>query len=57
MPQAARAPRPLTGRMVLFMLIAFFGVVIGVNMHDDEARDRDAARHRGGQRLWREPRL
>jgi nitrogen fixation protein FixH len=24
--------RPLTGRMVLFMLLAFFGVVIGVNM-------------------------
>jgi nitrogen fixation protein FixH len=26
------APKPLTGRMVLFMLVAFFGVVIGVNM-------------------------
>jgi len=26
------SPRPLTGRKVLFMLIAFFGVVIGVNM-------------------------
>src|ERR1700704_6735070 len=26
------SPRPLTGRMVLFMLLAFFGVVIGVNM-------------------------
>ncbi|HEY8334081.1 MAG TPA: FixH family protein [Tardiphaga sp.] len=26
------APRPLTGRMVLFMLIAFFGVVFGVNL-------------------------
>ena len=25
------SPRPLTGRMVLVMLIAFFGVVIGVN--------------------------
>jgi nitrogen fixation protein FixH len=25
-------PRPLTGRMVLFCLIAFFGTVIGVNM-------------------------
>ena len=24
--------KPLTGRMVLFMLLAFFGVVIGVNM-------------------------
>lgn len=24
--------RPLTGRMVLFMLLAFFGVVIGVNL-------------------------
>jgi nitrogen fixation protein FixH len=32
MPQAARAIRPVTGRMVLFSLIAFFGVVIGVNM-------------------------
>ncbi len=26
------APRPLTGRMVLVMLIAFFGIVIGVNL-------------------------
>jgi nitrogen fixation protein FixH len=26
------SPRPLTGRMVLFMLVAFFGVVIGVNL-------------------------
>ena len=26
------APRPLTGRMVLLCLIAFFGTVIGVNM-------------------------
>jgi nitrogen fixation protein FixH len=26
------SPRPLTGRKVLFMLIAFFGVVIAVNM-------------------------
>src|SRR3954463_3123017 len=25
------SPSPLTGRKVLFMLIAFFGVVIGVN--------------------------
>jgi nitrogen fixation protein FixH len=25
------SPKPLTGRMVLFMLVAFFGVVIGVN--------------------------
>jgi len=32
MQQAARAIRPVTGRMVLFSLIAFFGVVIGVNM-------------------------
>jgi nitrogen fixation protein FixH len=32
MQQAARAPRPVTGRTVLFSLIAFFGVVIGVNM-------------------------
>ena len=27
-----RAPRPLTGRMVLLCLIAFFGIVFGVNM-------------------------
>jgi nitrogen fixation protein FixH len=27
-----RSPKPLTGRKVLFMLIAFFGVVIGVNL-------------------------
>ena len=26
------AAKPLTGRKVLFMLVAFFGVVIGVNM-------------------------
>jgi len=26
------SPKPLTGRKVLFMLLAFFGVVIGVNM-------------------------
>jgi nitrogen fixation protein FixH len=26
------SPRPLTGRMVLVMLLAFFGVVIGVNV-------------------------
>jgi nitrogen fixation protein FixH len=26
------APKPLTGRKVLFLLVAFFGVVIGVNM-------------------------
>jgi nitrogen fixation protein FixH len=25
-------PKPLTGRAVLFMLVAFFGVVIGVNL-------------------------
>jgi nitrogen fixation protein FixH len=27
----SRAERPLTGRMVLFMLVAFFGIVISVN--------------------------
>jgi nitrogen fixation protein FixH len=27
-----RAPRPLTGRKVLFILLAFFGVVFGVNL-------------------------
>ena len=27
----ARSPRPLTGRMVLFCLLAFFGVVFAVN--------------------------
>ncbi|MEP6841409.1 MAG: FixH family protein, partial [Bradyrhizobium sp.] len=27
----AQAAKPLTGRKVLFMLIAFFGVVFGVN--------------------------
>jgi nitrogen fixation protein FixH len=26
------SPKPLTGRKVLFMLVAFFGVVIGVNL-------------------------
>jgi nitrogen fixation protein FixH len=27
-----QAPKPLTGRKVFFMLVAFFGVVIGVNL-------------------------
>ena len=26
------SPKPLTGRKVLFMLVAFFGVVIAVNV-------------------------
>lgn len=29
---AARSPRPLTGRRVLFYLLAFFGLVIAVNV-------------------------
>jgi nitrogen fixation protein FixH len=32
MRRASVSPKPLTGRKVLFMLVAFFGVVIGVNM-------------------------
>jgi nitrogen fixation protein FixH len=32
MSRSLASPRPLTGRKVLFMLVAFFGVVIGVNM-------------------------
>lgn len=28
----ARAAKPLTGRKVFFMLVAFFGVVVGVNL-------------------------
>jgi nitrogen fixation protein FixH len=28
----AKPPRPITGRTVLFMMVAFFGVVIGVNL-------------------------
>ena len=28
----AQPPKPLTGRMVFFMMVAFFGVVIGVNL-------------------------
>ena len=28
----ASPPRPITGRMVFFMMVAFFGVVIGVNL-------------------------
>jgi len=32
MNSALDSPKPLTGRMVFFMLVAFFGVVIGVNM-------------------------
>lgn len=27
----ARTPKPITGRMVFLMLVAFFGIVIGVN--------------------------
>jgi len=30
-PSAAPAPRPVTGRTVLIWLLAFFGVVIGIN--------------------------
>lgn len=32
MKRSSASPPPLTGRKVLFMLVAFFGVVIGVNM-------------------------
>jgi nitrogen fixation protein FixH len=32
MSRTAVSQKPLTGRMVLFMMVAFFGVVIGVNM-------------------------
>ena len=32
MPRSSVSPTPLTGRAVLIMLLAFFGVVIGVNM-------------------------
>ena len=32
MSRSSASPRPLTGRKVLFMLLAFFGVVIGVNL-------------------------
>jgi nitrogen fixation protein FixH len=32
MSRALISPKPLTGRKVLFMLLAFFGVVIGVNV-------------------------
>src|SRR3954454_15163229 len=32
MSRSLASPRPLTGRKVLFMLVAFFGVVIAVNM-------------------------
>ena len=32
MSRSPVSPRPLTGRAVLVMLLAFFGVVIGVNM-------------------------
>ena len=51
MSRSPVSPKPLTGRMVLFMLVAFFGVVIGVNVPHDEVRDPDLARHRGRQRL------
>jgi nitrogen fixation protein FixH len=32
MNSVPRSPKPLTGRNVLFIMVAFFGVVIGVNM-------------------------
>jgi nitrogen fixation protein FixH len=32
MQKSSVSPKPLTGRKVLFMLLAFFGVVIGVNV-------------------------
>ena len=32
MTRSIVSPRPLTGRMVLFSLLTFFGVVIGVNV-------------------------
>jgi nitrogen fixation protein FixH len=32
MSRSLASPRPLTGRKVLFMLLAFFGIVIGVNL-------------------------
>src|SRR3954467_15429207 len=32
MSRSLASPTPLTGRKVLFMLVAFFGLVIGVNM-------------------------
>src|SRR6266700_5363523 len=32
MMRPSSLPKPLTGRKVLFMLVAFFGVVIGVNL-------------------------
>ena len=31
MPTSSVSPKPLTGRLVLIMLLAFFGVVFGVN--------------------------
>ena len=32
MGNSSNTPRPLTGRRVLFYLVAFFGIVIGVNV-------------------------
>ncbi|MEH2568705.1 FixH family protein [Bradyrhizobium sp. AZCC 2289] len=32
MNRVSHTPKPLTGRAVLFLLVAFFGVVIGVNL-------------------------
>jgi len=32
MDRVSHTPKPLTGRTVLFLLVAFFGVVIGVNL-------------------------
>ena len=35
MRSLSRTPRPLTGRMVLFCLLAFFGTVVGVNRYTE----------------------
>jgi len=32
MGNSSKTPRPLTGRTVLFYLLAFFGIVMGVNV-------------------------
>ena len=57
-PSRATAREPdLTGRTVLICMLGFFGVVVGRQRRDDDARDRHAAGHRGRQRLRGQPAL
>ena len=51
MTQHQRKPRELTGRTVLFWLVAFFGVVFAVNGVMVQRRDLDLRRRRDRELL------